>query len=105
MDLRRSEVIPSRRNDCYHPARAVDSTQVKTADRGLGVHRLVRRRSYSVSPLNESRFLMIKVAVCSMICNKLYTVNRVLIRREFEREIKFVTNRAVRDYDRVKFKL
>jgi len=24
-----------------HPARAVDSTQVKTADRGLGVHRLV----------------------------------------------------------------
>jgi hypothetical protein len=28
-------------NDRDHPARAVDSTQVKTADRGLGVHRLV----------------------------------------------------------------
>jgi hypothetical protein len=24
-----------------HPARAVDSTQIKTADRGLGVHRFV----------------------------------------------------------------
>jgi|688.fasta_scaffold705226_1 hypothetical protein len=28
-------------NDRDHPARAVDSTQVKTTDRGLGVHRLV----------------------------------------------------------------
>jgi hypothetical protein len=28
-------------NDRDHPARAVDLTQVKTADRGLGVHRLV----------------------------------------------------------------
>ncbi len=28
-------------NDGDHPARAVDSTQVKTADRGLGVHRMV----------------------------------------------------------------
>ena len=28
-------------NDRHHRARAVDSTQVKTADRGLGVHRLV----------------------------------------------------------------
>ena len=27
-------------NVCDHPARAVDSTQVKTADRGLGVHRM-----------------------------------------------------------------
>jgi hypothetical protein len=29
-------------NDRDHPARAVDSTQVKMADRGLGVHGLVR---------------------------------------------------------------
>jgi hypothetical protein len=30
---------------CDHPARAFDSAQVKTADRGLGVHRLVLRPS------------------------------------------------------------
>jgi hypothetical protein len=30
-----------RDNDCDHPARAVDSTQVIRADRGLGVHRVV----------------------------------------------------------------
>lgn len=28
-------------NESDHPARAVDSTQVKTANRGLGVHRVV----------------------------------------------------------------
>ena len=28
-------------NDRHHPDRAVDSTQVKTADRGLGVHAIV----------------------------------------------------------------
>jgi|GEM_PF-6359670 len=29
-----------RHNVCDHPARVVDLTQVKTADRGLGVHRV-----------------------------------------------------------------
>ena len=31
-------------NDGDHPARAVASSQVRTADRGLGVHRFVLRR-------------------------------------------------------------
>lgn len=29
-------------NDSIHPARAIDSTQVKTADRGIRVHWIVR---------------------------------------------------------------
>jgi hypothetical protein len=35
------DMVSHGQNGGDHPARAVDSTQVKTADRGLGVHRLV----------------------------------------------------------------
>ena len=45
-------------NDRDHPARAVDSTQVKLADRGLGVHRLVLSSSSKLRCLNRCRVAM-----------------------------------------------
>jgi len=37
------DLVSRRQNGTIDPARAIDSTLVTTADRGLGVHRLVIR--------------------------------------------------------------
>ncbi len=61
--LRRERVVPwfLNANDRDHPARAVDSTQVKTADRGLGVHRLVTPFSlFRVSRFFGQRQVLLK---------------------------------------------